>query len=277
MDARTALDAWIDKDETPHENQRGRQGRLLQGTSPRRYRDDVLSWLAFMDKVGLDALRAAPSHVKTWLDSQGGAVRARARRVSALSAFYAYCAQMGLAANNPAVAQLRGRPHDEPATPQLAPGQMHLLRWGADQLEGKTAERDRLLMYFMLAGLRSRQIIELTVQDLAFEQHRLTATVWQKGGGTRRLAFPDEVRAAVQAYLPVRTHRPPESFEDQGPLLVSKWGNRLDANTTPRTILHTTVAAVLQCPDPDAPELPPGIKPDMVALSPSPFDELELA
>ncbi|MCX4799663.1 site-specific integrase [Streptomyces sp. NBC_01242] len=277
MDARTALDAWIDKDRTPHENQRGREGRLLQGTSPRRYRDDVLAWLAFMDKVGLDALRATPSHVKTWLDSEGGAVRARARRVSALSAYYAYCAQLGHAADNPAIAQLRGRPQDEPGLPQLTPGQMHLLRWGADQITGDMAARDRLFMYLMLAGLRSRQITELQLGNLHFEQQRLTCDLWQKGGGTRRYAVSDEVRQAVRTYLPERTWRPPASHEETGPLLVTYRGNPLDPNTTPRTILHATIRHALACPDPEAPELTGRITPDIVAHSPSPFDPLEKA
>jgi hypothetical protein len=85
------------------------------------------------------------------------------------------------------------------------------------------------------------------------------------------------VRAAVRAYLPVRTWRGPGSHEERGPLLVTYRGNGLDSNTTPRAILHATLAFALRCPDPDAPELPAGIKPDMVALSPSPFGELTLA
>lgn len=277
MKARTALDAWIDADETPHEKQRGRRGRLLQGTSARRYRDDVLSWLAFMDKVGLDALRATPSHVKTWLDSEGGAVNTRARRVSALSAYYAYCAQTGHAVDNPAIAQLRGRPQDEPGLPQLKPGQMHLIRWGADQHTGATAARDRLLMYLMLAGLRSRQITELLLDNLHFEQHRFTCDIWQKGGGTRRYAVPDEVRQAVRAYLPERTWRPPASHEESGPLLTTYRGNPLDSNVTPAAILRLTLALARHCPDPHAPELTGRITPDIVAHSPSPFDPLEKA
>lgn len=275
MDARTALNKWIDKDETPHQRQRGRQGRLLQGTSPRRYRDHVLEWLAFMDKVGLDPLQATPSHVKTWLDSEGGAVRSRARRVSALSAYYAFCYQIGAASANPAVAQLRGRPQDEPGLPQLEPGQMHLIRWAADQHEGSTAARDRLVMYLMLAGLRSRQITELMLADLHFEQHRLTCDIWQKGGGTRRYAVPDEVRQAVRDYLPKRVWVPPASHEESGPLLTTYRGNPLDSNVTPAAILRATLVLAVKHPDRDAPELTGRITPDIVAHSPSPFDPLE--
>ncbi|QDN94913.1 tyrosine-type recombinase/integrase (plasmid) [Streptomyces sp. RLB1-9] len=282
MDARTVLTTWLDE---TNPDRRGKQGRLLQGTSTERYAEHVTNWLDFIeDTVHIGAWRAQPSHVVTWLDMKGGKVRTRALRVSAVGAFYAYAIQFGHAVATPVHPKMGTGAWNAPRTERLAPGQMELIRWAADRLEGKTPERDRLLMYLMLAGLRSRQIIELTVQDLAFEQHRLVATVWQKGGGTRPLAFPDEVRAAVKAYLPVRTHRPPQSFEDRGPLLVSRvssrggqGGNRLDSNTTPRTILHATVLVALACPDPDAPELPPGIKPDMVALSPSPFGELERA
>ncbi|MDQ1041475.1 site-specific recombinase XerD [Streptomyces sp. V3I8] len=277
MDARAVLDSWIDEDETPHELQRGSKGRLLQGTSPRRYRDDVLDWLAFMDTVHLDALSATPSHVKTWLDSRRGAVRARARRVSALSAFYAYAMHTGHARANPAVPQLRGRPQDEPGLPRLTEGQMHLIRWGADRHEGATAARDRLVMYLMLASLRSRQITELQLADLYFEQHRLTCDIWQKGGGTRRYAVPDEVRQAVRTYLPARIWRPPLSHEKSGPLLTTYRGNPLDSNVTPAAILRATVALARQCPDPDAPELQVRITPDIVAHSPSPFEPLEEA
>lgn len=274
MDARTVLLEWIgpdpdDETSAPPPGRRGTQGRLLAGKSPRRYHDDVLRWITFIeDTVQISAWRARYSHIETWLDSCGGAVRSRARRASALNAFYAYSVSKGYTTDNPVGSGLGGRPQDEPHLPELTEGQMELLRWGADQLAGSTAERDRLLMYLLLAGLRSRQITELTVQDLVFEQHQLSATVWQKGGGTRSIGFPDEIRAAVRAYLPRRTWRPTGSYEERGPLLVTYRGNPLDPNTTPRTILLNTVALALQNPDPEAPELPARITPDIVALTP---------
>jgi site-specific recombinase XerD len=280
MDARTVLQEWIGEH---HPDRLGKKGRLLQGTSPARYAEHVKDWLDFIElTVRIGAWRAQPSHVVTWLDMKGGAVRTRALRVSAVGAFYAYAQHFGHTTGTPVHPKMGTGAWNAPKTERLAPAQMELIRWAADRLEGKTPERDRLLMYLMLAGLRSRQIVELTVQDLAFEQQRLTATVWQKGGGTRALVFPDEVRAAVRDYLPARTHLPPASYEERGPLLVSyRGGKRLDANTTPRAILHATVLVALMrqttCPDEEVVELPPGIKPDMVALSPSPFDELENA
>ena len=275
MDARTVLATWLAE---ANPDRRGKEGRLLQGTSPDRYREIVTDWLDFTEGLRLDPLRAQPSHVKTWLDSRGGAVRSRALRQSALSAFYAYAIHFGHAGHDPALTELRGRPQDEPETPKLTGGQMALLQWGADQLQTETAERDRLFAYLQLAGLRSRQITEFERPGIIFEQSgRMIGDVWQKGGGTRRYVFPVEVRAAVRTYLPVRTHKPPKSFEHRGPLLVSYRGNRLDPQTTPATILRQVVALARAHPDADAPELPARISPDMVALSPSPFGELELA
>lgn len=279
MDARAVFRQWIGNPTDPKApvpaDRRGRQGRHLQGTSAARYEYDVESWLHFIeDTVRIGAWRAEPSHIKTWLDMQGGAERSRARRVSAVGAFYAYAVHFGHARRNPADPALSGKAHLAPPGPRLAEGQVHLVRWGADQLEGDFARRDRLLVYLLLCGLRSRQITELSMADLHFEQHRLTADVWQKGGGTRLLAFPGEVRDAVQAYLPWRRWRGPDSSEFHGPLLTSYRGNRLDPQPTPRTILKGALIHARACPDPDAPELPVRVTPDMVALSVSPFEAL---
>jgi site-specific recombinase XerD len=275
MDARTVLKSWLDE---ANPDRRGKRGRLLQGTSPERYAEHVSAWLDFIeDTVRIGAWRARPSHFSTWLDMQGGKVRTRALRVSAVGAFYAYANHFGHTRGTPVDPAEGTGAWNAPKTELLTPGQMELLRWGADQMDSRTPERDRLFAYLQLVGLRSRQITEFELPGIIFEQHRMVGDVWQKGGGTRRLAFPDELRTAVRAYLQVRTHRPPQSFEHKGPLLVSYRGNRLDPQTTPRAILHQVVAAALACPDPDAPELPARITPDMVALSPSPFGELERA
>ncbi|PPS89551.1 tyrosine-type recombinase/integrase [Streptomyces sp. MH60] len=276
MDARTVLATWLDEH---NPDRRGKQGRLLQGTSPERYAEHAKAWLDFIeDTVHIGAWRAQPSHFVTWLDMKGGGARTRALRVSAVGAFYAYAREKNCVQTTPVHPKMGTGAWNAPRTEKLTDGQMALIRYGADQLPA----RDRLLVYLLLVGLRSRQITELTVQDLVFEQHRMTADVWQKGGGTRRLAFPDEIRAAVKQYLdvdddgrPVRTFKEPHSYQDRGPLLVSYRGHGLDSNATPRTVLHQAVAAALACPDPDVPELPARIKPDMVALSPSPFGELE--
>lgn len=272
MDARAVLKAWLSEN---NPDRRGREGRLLQGTSPDRYGDDVADWLDFIeDTVKIGAGHAEPSHIKTWLDMRGGAPRSRARRVSAIGAFYAYAVHFKHVLHNPVDPRLSGKAHLTPPGLRLNEAQMHLIRWGADQIDGDFAERDRLLIYLLLGGLRSRQTTEFELPGIAFEQAYMSAAVWQKGGGTRRYAFPPEIRDAVRAYLPVRTWRGPDSSEERGPLLVTYRGHRLDSNTTPRTILKITLAHARACPDRDAPELPTRITPDTVALSPSPFNSL---
>lgn len=276
MDARTVYRQWIGNYRNPNApappDRRGRRGRHLQGTSPERYGDDVADWLDFIeDQVPIGAWHAEPSHLKTWLDLRGGAPRSRARRVSAVGAFYAYAVLHKHVLYNPVDRRLSGKAHLTPPGPRLGEGQLHLIRWGADQLEGPRAERDRLLVYLLLAGLRSRQIVEFELPAVIFEQARMVGEIWQKGGGTRPLVFPDEVRAAVKAYLPLRTFKGPHSSAEHGPLLVSNNGLRLDTDTTPRTTLRLALAHARACPDPDAPELPARVTPDMVALSPGPF------
>jgi site-specific recombinase XerC len=270
MDARTVLATWLGEH---NPDRRGKQGRLLQGTSPDRYGEHVTAWLDFIeDTVHIGAWQAQPHHVATWLDMKGGKLRTRALRVSAVGAFYTYAQHFGHVKASPVHPSMGTGAWNEPHTALLGDGEMGLLRWGADQL----AARDRLLVYLQLAGLRSRQIVELTLQDLHFEQGRTSADIWQKGGGTRRYVLPREVVEVLRAYLPLRSWRPPDSYEERGPVLVSYRGKRLDSNVTPRTVLQQAVAAALAHPDTDTPELP-RIKPDMVALSPSPFGALERA
>lgn len=279
MDPRDVLKEWIGDPKDPAApappDRRGRVGRLLQGTSPERYADDVSDWLDFIeDTVRIGAWHTEPSHIRTWLDMRGGAARSRARRVSAVGAFYAYAKHFGHVLHNPVDPRLSGKAHLTPPGPRLSGAQMHLVRWGADQIDGAFAERDRLLMYLLLGGLRPRQIVEFERPAIVFEQPYMSGEVWQKGGGTRRYAFPDEIRTAVRAYLPVRTWKGPDSSEERGPLLVTYRGHRLDPNTTPRAILKAALAHAQSCPDPDAPDLPSRVTPDMVALSPGPFAPL---
>lgn len=280
MDPHAVLKEWIgtpeDPGSPPPPNRRGRRGGHLQGTSPERYKDDVTDWLDFIEKtVKIGAWHAEPSHIKTWLDMRGGAPRSRARRVSAVGAFYAYAVHFKHALHNPVDPRLSGKAHLSAPAPRLTEGQAHLLRWGADRIEGDFADRDRLLVYLLLAGLRPRQVVDLERSDIVFEQSgRMTGIVRQRGGSRKRLAFPDEVGDAVRTYLPVRTWCGPDSHEDRGPLLVTYRGNALDLTVTPRTILHVAHAHAVACPDPDAPDMPSRIAPDMVALSPGPFAPL---
>jgi hypothetical protein len=83
-------------------DRRGKQGRLLQGTSPERYAKHVTDWLGFIeDTVHIGAWRAQPSRFVTWLDVKGDGVRTRALRVSAVGAFYAYAQHFGYAQGTP--------------------------------------------------------------------------------------------------------------------------------------------------------------------------------
>lgn len=281
MDPRTVLKEWIGDPANPDapapRNRRGRRGAHLRGTSPERYAEHVADWLTFIeDTVKIGAWHAEPSHIKTWLDMKGGAPRARALRVSAVGAFYEHAKRRKIVLHNPVDPRLSGKAHRGAPPPRLSEGEMHLVRWGADQLDSNFAERDRLLVYLLLAGLRSRQVCEINLDGVTFEQSgRMLATVWQRGGGLQRYAFPDEIRDQVRTYVPVRTWRGPDSHADRGPLLVTYRGHRLDPQTSVRTILKQVVDLARLNPDPDAPDLPARVTPDMVALSLSPFGPLQ--
>lgn len=258
MNPRTVLAQWIEAD------RRGIHGRLFQGTTKDRYEDDVAHWLTFLEGLGLDAWTATEAHVATWLDARDLAPRSRARSVSALSAFYAYAERLGLVHGSPAAHHLRGQPHKEPSGAVLTSVQTQQLKDCADALTGNQAPRDRLLIYLLLCRLRPRQIIELNVQDLHFEQHRVSADIWQKGGGTRLTALPRAVGEALLDYRPHRIWSTPDSHNTFGPVLTTYRGHRLDPHVTPAAIVRE---AARLAPD----WLPPDLRPDTVAHSPTPF------
>ncbi|MEU5476660.1 hypothetical protein [Streptomyces mirabilis] len=83
--------------------------------------------------------------------------------------------------------------------------------------------------------------------------------------GTPLAPIPRPLVWALDEYLPVRTHKAPHSTETEGPLLLSRTGRGLDHVTFTRLLRE--VAAT----HPDLEEIAPGLHPDVVAHSPSPF------
>ncbi|MFJ4960226.1 hypothetical protein [Streptomyces sp. NPDC088739] len=242
---------------------------------PRRSQPYDQSWFSYIgDDLVWDFDRA---HVIDWAarlvnaDGSSMAETSRARAASAVRSFYAHCeVQLGASSwGLPARVHLVGAARPVPRK-ALDPAEMDALRTAADRYRGPHAERGRLVVYLTLVGLRPGQTTGLWLGHISRTDQR--GAMWRlpaKNNSSSAVApwtkVHPEVVWAIDEYLAVRTHRAPASTETTGPLLVSYRGNSFDRPTITKVI--RTVAAT----HPALEELAPGLLPDAVAHSPSPF------
>ncbi|MFI7278451.1 hypothetical protein [Streptomyces sp. NPDC049879] len=282
-DPRAILAAWLSG------TYRRFNGQLVQGKTwddDTRYRYELAlaawptatrpdqSWFAY---IGDLVWHFEPLHLSDWAsrivnqDGSEMSEAARGRAVSAVRSFYKHCeddlgaSRWNLPARRKLVGSVKGT-----SRPPLTPWQMDALRTAADRYRGPMPERARLATYMTLAGLRPGQSIAVWVNHIARDNQdgptwRLPAKNNAASAVAAAAKIPRPVVWALDEYLPVRTHRGPDSYEDRGPLLVSRLGRGLDRMTFPKLI--RAVAAS----HPDLEEIAPGLLPDTVAHSPSPF------
>ncbi|WP_344626583.1 endonuclease domain-containing protein [Kitasatospora arboriphila] len=266
----------------------------MQGTTPIRYGADVRDWLHFTEETtGIGAWQATEDTAKTWAYApalrpppQGEPSRRPlaprvslhnpARRLAALSAFYAFAAAAGHIAEPPFnAATLRPAPTALPRTAPLSLEQAAAMLCAADDLvPGRqrrgpyevAPHRDRLLVYLLLDGLRPRQAVGIDLEDLHEEDPhrrvRILTCPAPKGDGTIQHQPAREVWQAIADYLPHRVEGQ-DPATGRRPLLTSRNGRRLDPNTMPGRIVKAVAAR--------APELifePNTITPDRLALAP---------
>ncbi|WP_461296397.1 endonuclease domain-containing protein [Streptomyces harbinensis] len=255
--------------------------------SPDRYRRDVTDWLNFTQHtLGISAFAARAHHAETWLDiphrrDQTGRTRDlssphnRARRLSALSAYYTYCEQHAGIPQPFDIHQLRPATAKLPRTQPLTLHHTVILHLTADALTHPhpahdRAHRDRALIHAMLAGYRPRQYTALNLPHLDPDRHGATM-LYPKGDGTHFQPWPRTLWHAVQDYLP---HRQPTT-DPTAPLFTSPRGLRLNANVTPTAVLraaaeHANTATAALHPGQHHLTIPPDITPDQLARSPHP-------
>ncbi|MET9399311.1 site-specific integrase [Kitasatospora sp. NPDC002965] len=229
------------------------------------YDTEVRDWIAY---AGRHVWTAQPADVARWAN-RARAERTIARRVSSVRGFYAHAQKLNPAQHNPALKQLRPDVTAlPPGRPPLDPPTTALFVSALDRYRGPQPERARALGYLILGieHLRAHQAVALDLADLVREQHRHTARVELKGGGTRFLEVPPATVLAVNDYLPHRKTRAPDSTDETGPLLTSNNGRRLDGHTTPTTILRAVAAT-----HPLLAELGTAITSDALAATPSPW------
>ena len=143
--------------------------------------------------------------------------RAKARKLSAIRAFFRYYYKHGMIDNN--VAALVDTPKlHEKAIIRLDVNEVADLLDTVEQGSGlsekqkeyheRTSVRDTaILTLFLGTGIRITELVGIDLNDVDFERNQFVVT--RKGGNQDRLAFGPEVRQALLHYLNERTHVTP--------------------------------------------------------------------
>lgn len=171
-----------------------------------------------------------------WLQGQGLAASTRARRLAALSSFFAYCADAGAIPANPA-ANVR-RPDVSQESPRLGLDRGELAALLEAAASSSHAARDLALVSLLgLLGLRVSEACSAEAHDLSEERGHLILTVTRKGGKGQRLPLDPFVASSLEAALEGRS---------SGPILLANDGSPLDRFDAARAIRRLARAAGIE-------------------------------
>jgi site-specific recombinase XerD len=227
------------------ENTRTAYARDIGITPPRRP-SRAPSWLTWCQEQGVHPVTGVTGlHVTRYarqLDTAGLSPASAARKLAAVSSWYAWLARRGHIPASPATAITRPRiaPAAPPA-PGLTQAQALKLLHAADQAPGPQQARTAALTALLLfTGARLSEIIGADISDLGTHQgHRV---LWvSRGKGRRRgLPLPGPAATRIDAYLAGR-HGP----QDVPVLFATGTGRRLFPADVRRTVRRLATRAGL--------------------------------
>ena len=197
------------------------------GATRDAYAADLRCWGSFLTTLGLEPLEAHRAHVDAyarWLEQEGRARSTIARRLAALSGFYAYAVDEGLIGRSP-VTRVR-RPKVDDHSPRLGLDQAELRAFLA--AAEKTSPRNYALACLLaLNGLRISEILGADVDQLGQERGHRTLEVVRKGSRRATVPLAPITAEAIDVYRAGR---------ETGPLFVTISGARLDRHAAAKTI-----------------------------------------
>lgn len=222
------------------------------------YGRDLAEWLAFCAGREVDPLRVTVGHGDAygrWLQEERGlSARSAARKLAAVSSWYAYLVRSKvLAANEFAGANRPEQNRGESRTVGLTESEARALMRAAMSDHGRQRLRTAAILALMLSvGPRVAEVVSLTMADLGFEREMRTVRISGKGGKVRARQLPEQAAAMLDAYLEQRGDAPGPVFATASgrPLLtgdVFKLVRRLareaglhrPERVTPHTLRHT--------------------------------------
>ena len=177
------------------------------GITPQRRASRAPSWLAWCQEQGVHPVTGVTGlHVARYarqLDTAGLSPASAARKLAAVSGWYAWLAQRGHIAASPAagIARPRADPGSSP-TPALTRDQALALIHAADTAPGPQRARTAALVAVLLfTGARVSEVIGADVEDLGTERGHRVLRVTRTNGQRQSLALPGPAASRIDAYL----------------------------------------------------------------------------
>jgi integrase/recombinase XerD len=217
---------------------RGWLAAQQSGHTRNAYRRDVLgineageaivmrspAWLPWCDQIGLHPFAATISDVNEYgerLAEAGLAPASRARKLSAISSWYAYMVKAEQADRNPAGDS--ARPFvDRLISPAVGLSEAEVeaifTRAAGDGLRSLA-----LLAILYFGGFRIGSVLEADIGDLGWNEGRRTLKLALKGGAVSRDTLEEPASRALEAYLDSRGE-----LADDDPVFVNERGRRMN-------------------------------------------------
>ena len=180
-DAGSLVAAWLATKRSPH--------------TRAAYLRDLAQWAGWLAGHAVPLLEADETAAAMWarhLEAAGVKNTTAARKLTAVSSFYSWCARRGHIRANP-VAGL-DRPavdYDTSATPGLTRDQAVALLAVADTDAGPQAARTAALVSALLfTGARVSELLGADIEDLGTDRGHRVLRVRRKGGKIQALALP---------------------------------------------------------------------------------------
>lgn len=251
--------AWLSARRS--ENTRAAYARDL-GITPQRRPSRAPSWLAWCGQQGVHPVTGVTVlHVIRYarqLETAGLSPASAARKLAAISSWYAWLTRRGHISASPAAGTARPRPgpHTPPA-PALTQGQVLALMRAADNTPGSQRARTAALTaVLLLTGARLTEVTSADITDLGTSGGRRVLWVTRANGRRQALPLPGPAASRIDTYLAGRAGQAGTPV-----LFATRTGRRL----FPADVQHTLHRLAIQA------HLPAGqarhLGPRMIRLS----------
>lgn len=209
----------------------------------RGYSIDLRSWFDWCRQWQIDPLGAVKrTHVDVWLhhlEDAGYAAGTRARKIAATRSFYNFCVEEEILPSNP-LARIKRPKAERKPQPAYNRTQMSRLLDAAEKAGGTD---QALVMLLFVNGLRISEVCSADVEDLGEDRWHHTLTIKGKGDKVEAVPLPPPVILALKGALDGR---------EEGPLLLTQFGTRMNRNAATRTLARLAKAAGVHAVTPHA-------------------------
>lgn len=192
------------------------------------YRVDIGGWFRFCVEIGIDPLDARRSvidlYVRLLRERDGLASSSIARKIAALSSYYAFVESEDRIERNPA--ERVRRPRVGSVSPSTGLDRDELGRLIAAARDDDPRSH-ALVLLLGLSGLRVSEALGLDVEALSHERGHRTMKITRKGGKVQILPIAPRTVAALDDVLEGRT---------EGPVFLGATGQRMSHSTAFDTI-----------------------------------------